>query len=287
MGNGRGGARGDGAPDALGARMRPVRIRRAIAGGVALLALYGIAAEIGDGRLPTRLWMGSHYVENVQLLPTFRSLAEEGAFLVESRILPESALTSSRRVLLGLVIGSLAGILLGLATGWAARLEYLADPWVTFFRFTPALALLPLFVVWFGYGETSKVLLIAASVAVITLLGAHQGVRRVPRVYLEAAASLGASPGLRFRKIVLPLAFPAIFASLRIAVGLAWVTIVVAELIDARMPSLGYLLALSGAYPRVPTMLIAIATIGTLVLAFDLLALLLHAHATRWMRRAG
>ena len=72
-----------------------------------------------------------------------------------------------------------------------------------------------------------------------------------------------------------------------VAAGLAWVTIVVAELIDARMPSLGYLLALAGAYPRVPTMLIGIATVGALVLVFDLFALLLHARATRWMKRAA
>lgn len=267
--------------------MRAARIRRAIIALAALTALYGVAAQIGHGRLPTRIWMGSHYVDNLKLLPTFGELREEGAFLLESRILPDSVLASTRRVTLGLLLGAIAGILIGLATGWAARLEYLADPWVTFFRFTPALALLPLFVVWFGYGETSKVLLIASSVAVITLLGAHHGVRGVPRVYLDAAAALGAGPGLRFRKIVLPLAFASIFASVRIAAGLAWVTIVVAELIDARMPSLGYLLALSGAYPRVPTMMIAIASIGALVLLFDTAALLLHARATRWMRRAG
>jgi ABC-type nitrate/sulfonate/bicarbonate transport system permease component len=112
-------------------------------------------------------------------------------------------------------------------------------------------------------------------------------VRGVPQVYLDAAASLGAGGWLRFRKIVLPAAFPSIFASVRIAAGLAWVTIVVAELIDARMPSLGYLLALAGAYPRVPTMLIGIATVGALVLVFDLLLLLLHARATRWMGRAA
>jgi ABC-type nitrate/sulfonate/bicarbonate transport system permease component len=264
-----------------------IRLRRPVVALLAVILLYGIAAEIGRGRLPDRIWMGSHYVENIQLLPTFRSLAEEGSFLIESNILVDSIAVSARRVLFGLVLGSLAGILLGLATGWAARVEYLADPWVTFFRFTPALALLPLYVVWFGYGETSKVLLIATNVAVVTLLGAHQGVRGVPRVYLEAAASLGAKGWLVFRKIVLPLAFPDIFASVRVAAGLAWVTIVVAELIDARMPSLGYLLALAGAYPRVPTMLIGIATVGALVLVFDLLALLLHARATRWMKRAA
>ena len=261
------------------------RTRRALAGVGVLAVVYGVAAEIGRGRLPERIWLGTHYVENVKLLPTYGSLFEEGAFLLQSGILLGSVAVSAGRVLIGFVFGAAAGILLGLATGRAARLEYLADPWVTFFRFTPALALLPLYVVWFGYGEGSKLLLIATSAAVVTLLGAHQGVRSVPRVYLEAAAALGAGPRLTFRKIVLPAALPPILASARIALGLAWVTIVVAELIDAQMPSLGYLLTLAGAYPRVPTMVIGIATIGALVLAFDLLALWAYAMATRWMRR--
>ena len=267
--------------------MRWVRARRAVVALVVVAALYGIAAEVGHGRLPDRIWLGAHYVENVQLLPTWRSLAEEGTFLLESKILVDSIAVSTRRVSIGLVLGSIAGILLGLLTGSATRLESLADPWLTFFRFTPALALLPLYVVWFGYGESSKVLLIATNVAVITLLGAHQGVRSVPKVYLDAAASLGAGSWLRFRRVILPAAVPSIFTSVRVAAGLAWVTIVVAELIDAKMPSLGYLLTLAGAYPRVPNMLIGLATVGALVLVFDLLTLLLHAWGTRWMERAG
>jgi NitT/TauT family transport system permease protein len=267
--------------------MASVRARRAVVSLLALAVLYGLAAEIARGRLPDRIWLGTHYVENVQLLPTWRSLYEEGTFLIESKILVESVVVSTRRVVLGLLLGSIAGILLGLLTGWATHVESLADPWVTFFRFTPALALLPLYVIWFGYGETSKVLLIATAVAVITLLGAHQGVRGVPRIYLDAAASLGAGGWLRFTKVVLPAAFPSIFSSVRIAAGLAWVTIVVAELIDARMPSLGYLLALAGAYPRVPQMLLGIATVGALVLVFDLAALLAHARVTRWIPRAS
>jgi ABC-type nitrate/sulfonate/bicarbonate transport system permease component len=264
-----------------------VRVRRGAIGLVGLAVLYVLAAEIGHGRLPDRIWLGAHYVENVQLLPTWRSLVEEGTFLIESNILVDSIAVSTRRVVLGLLLGSIAGILLGLLTGAASRLDALADPWLTFFRFTPALALLPLYVIWFGYGESSKVLLIATNVAVITLLGAHQGVRGVPRVYLDAAAALGADRWLQFREVILPAAFPAILTSIRVATGLAWVTIVVAELINAQMPSLGYLLALAGAYPRVPNMMIGLATVGALVLAFDLVALLLHAWGTRWMERAA
>ena len=231
---------------------------------------HGIAAEIGRWVLPHRIWMDVHYIDNVELLPTYQSLAEELAFLIQSWILPSSILVSTGRILAGFLLGSVVGIVVGLATGRAARLEYLADPWTTLLRFTPALALLPLYVIWFGYGEASKILLIATSVAVVAMLGAHQAVRGVPQVYLDAARALGASPRLIFRKIVL---------------ALAWVTIVVAELIDAKMPSLGYLLALAGAYPRVPQMLIGLATIGALVGLSDMLALSLHAKVTRWMRR--
>src|SRR5712672_3890792 len=92
----------------------------------ALAIVYGVAAEIGRGRLPDRIWLGAHYVENVKLLPTWSSLLEEGTFLVESGILPSSAAVSTRRVLLGLLLGSFAGIVLGLLTGWAARVESLA-----------------------------------------------------------------------------------------------------------------------------------------------------------------
>jgi ABC-type nitrate/sulfonate/bicarbonate transport system permease component len=105
-------------------------------------------------------------------------------------------------------------------------------------------------------------------------------------VYLEAARSLGASKRLILRKIVWPAALPQIFSSLRIALGLAWVTVVVAELIKATMPSLGYLLALAGAYPRVPTIAVGIVTIGLLVLACDTAALGCYAVVTRWMKRS-
>jgi ABC-type nitrate/sulfonate/bicarbonate transport system permease component len=263
------------------------RARRALLALAALALLYGVASELGRYWLPHRIWLAPHYVEDAELLPPYGSLAEELAFLLQSGILVSSAAVSAGRVLAGVVLGSAVGIVLGVATGRRPRLEYLADPWVTFFRFTPALALLPLYVLWFGYGESSKVLLIATNVAVVVLLGAQHAVRSVPRVYLEAAASLGASRGLVLRRIVLPMSFPGVFASIRVAVGLAWVTIVVAELINPRMPSLGYLLTLSGAYPRVASMLIAIGTIGALVLAFDAVALLLHARVTRWMGRAA
>src|SRR5262249_2894379 len=212
------------------------RLRRALVAIGALAVLYGIAAQIGQKWLPHRIWMDVHYIDDVELLPTYRSLGEELVFLLQSGILPSSIAVSTGRILIGFFLGACAGILLGVATGRSRRIEDLAEPWVTFLRFTPALALLPLYVVWFGYGEPSKVLLIATNVAVVTLLGAHQGVRGVPRVYLDSAASLGAGSWLRFRKVVLPAAFPSIFASVRIPAGLALVVLSIAQFIPPKLP---------------------------------------------------
>ncbi len=269
---------------ALSATSMSLRVRRAVLAVATLALLYGLVAELGGRVLPIRTLIGGHEYE-VELLPSYRSLADEASFLVSSGLLPASAAVSTARVLAGLLLGSAVGIPLGLAMAWAPRFGDLMEPWVVFFRFTPALALLPLYVLWFGLGELSRVLLIASGVAIVTLQGAFEGVRGVPRVYLDAARSLGAARRSVLRRIVLPAALPHIVASLRSATGLAWITIVVAELIRPAMPGLGYLLALSGAYPRVPSIVVTLATIGVLVLVSDTIAVALYHGATRWMRR--
>ena len=258
-------------------------------GAVALAVvavLYGIVAEAGSQVLPSRIWLTSHYVE-VELVPRYASLGEEAVFLVRAGLLQGGVAVSGLRVLAGLLLGALVGVPLGATMAWAARFGSLVEPWVVLLRFTPALALLPLYVLWFGFGEASKVLLIASGVAIVAVQGAFEGVRGVPRVYLEAAEALGASAREVLRRIVVPAALPHVVASLRIATALAWVTIVVAELIQPTMPSLGYLLALSGAYPRVPTLVVALATIGALVLASDAITVAAYQRATHWMRRRG
>ena len=202
------------------AALRPARLRRGLVGLLGLAALYGLAAQIASGRLPTTVYMAPHEIEGVELLPTYSSLAEEATFLVQAGILQSGVAVSTGRVLIGLLLGSAVGIALGLAMGWAAGLEYVLEPWVVLLRFTPALALLPLYVLWFGLGEVSKVGLIATSVAVVTLQGAYQGVRGIPRVYWDSAAALAAPRRLVVRRVILPAALPQILASLRIAIAL-------------------------------------------------------------------
>jgi ABC-type nitrate/sulfonate/bicarbonate transport system permease component len=262
-----------------------VRIKRAAIALAAAALGYGVVAQALEGVLPTRIVVAVHEIEGVKLLPPYAALWEEAVFLVQSGILVAGTAVSVGRVVAGLALGTLIGVPVGLATGWAWRFESLTRPWVGLLRFTPALALLPLYVLWFGFGETSRVLLIATAVAVVTQQGAHQGVRDVATIYWDAAAALGAGARLVLRRVVLPAALPHIVASIRIALGLGWVTMVVAELVKPTMPSLGYLLTLAGAYPRVPTMMLAIMTIGALVLVSDAALLAAYHWSTRWMRR--
>jgi ABC-type nitrate/sulfonate/bicarbonate transport system permease component len=271
--------------DAMIVGDRGRRLVRALVTVAVLAVLYGIASEVGSRHLPRRIWVGVHFVEDVELLPTYASLAEELVFLLRSGLLAQSLAVSTGRVLAGLATGAAVGVPLGFLMAEVRLARWAIEPWATFFRFTPALALLPLYVLWIGPGEGTKIALIATAVAIVMLEGAYAGARGVSPVHLDAGAALGASRALVFRRIVLPAALPAIVVSVRIAVGLAWVTIVVAELIAPEMPSLGYLLALSGAYPRVPAMAIGLATVGLAVFVSDVAVLAAYGRVTRWMRR--
>ncbi len=262
-----------------------MNIKRAVLALVVVSILYGVAAQVGGPYLPRRVWWIAHHVDNVELLPTYASLADETVFLVQSGILPRGVVVSTGRVLTGLLIGVLVGVAAGLAMARMTRVDDVLSPWVTLVRYTPALALLPLYVLWFGLEETSKVLLVATAVSPVMLLGAYQGVRTIPQVYLDAAILLAAPRSMILRRVVLPGALPHILASFRIALGLAWVTIVAAELVAPTIPSLGYLLAVAAAFPRVPTIIVGIATIGVLVLLSDAVTLGFYRAATQWMPR--
>jgi NitT/TauT family transport system permease protein len=258
-------------------------VRRAIISLWLVGALYGLAAELGSAFLPRRLRVGAHDLEHGALLPTLTALGEELVSLVQSGLLPAGAAASASRVLAGFLLGAAAGIPLGFAMARRPWLGHTLAPWVALLRYTPAIALLPLLVLWLGAGEAATILLIAAAVAVVTREGAAAGVNGVAPVHLDVAAALGASQALVWRRVVLPAALPRLLASVRVAVGLAWVTAVAAELITLQTPSLGSLLAISGAGVRVPTILVALATVGLLALGSDALARAAYRRGTRWM----
>lgn len=250
-----------------------LRTRRAAVSLLALLIGYGLISA------PALRVLGFQ-----EFLPSYRALLGSYRFLVTTGTLWQAILASVERILEGYALGVVVGLVVGAAMGWARRCEYILEPLVQVVRFTPALAWLPLYMIWFGTGQTSMVMLIATGVAVVTLTATYHGVRDVPEVYLKAARVLGAGRFLLLRRVVLPAALPQVFDGLRVAVAVAWAIIVAAELIGA--PSgLGALLVNAREYLNIPLVLVVIVHIGILAYLMDLIGRALHRRATAWMRR--
>lgn len=149
-----------------------------------------------------------------------------GTHTIEGHIL-----WSLSRVLVGFIIGSVLGIVLGILMGWFKPMSALFRPIFEILRPIPPIAWIPLSIVWFGLGESSKYFLIMYSAFCAVTMNAYSGVRSVDPELIGAAKMLGANNRQVFTTIVLPSCVPQIFAGLQIAVGTSWATVVAAEMV--------------------------------------------------------
>jgi len=183
------------------------------------------------------------------------------------------------------VVGGSAGILLGLLLGTAAGLSRLGeeflDALLQMLRTVPFLALVPLFIVWFGIGETPKLLLIALATTFPMYLNAYAGVRNVDRKVIEAMRSFGLTGRKLITQVVLPLALPQIFTGLRFSLGVSVLVLVAAEQINASA-GLGYLLNSAQLYQQVDVILICIAIYALLGLSADMIVRILERVFMPW-----
>lgn len=191
---------------------------------------------------------------------------------------------SLTRVLEGLGLGVVLGIGTGLAMGWSEPADDYLDPVYNLLRPIPPLAFVTLFILWFGIGETSKVLLITYGVFMTTVVPTYQGVRDVPAVYVKAARALGATPRQLLLRVVLPAASPRILAGLRLSVMAAWGIIVAAELI-ASTSGLGYMIIMAQAQYDTAVVMVGIGSLAAVGFVMDTAVRVLGARLTRWMRR--
>ena len=145
-----------------------------------------------------------------------------------------ASLVTFERVFFGIVFGTLSGVGLGLLVATSEVSRRLIAPTVHIVRMTPFLAMIPLFNLWFGANTSGIVLFVAYGVAVIMFIGTINAVRNVPKVYLDRAATVGASRTAIFRHIILPAIFPEIRASFLLSFGLSWSLVVAGELLGAQ-----------------------------------------------------
>jgi len=162
-------------------------------------------------------------------------------------------------------VAFLGAVLIGTAVGVLmaeSRFIFgLIDPFLQFLRPIPPLAFIPLFVVWFGIGELPKVLLILVSTLPVIIINTISGVRGAPRQRVEVAQCLGATRGEILRHVVLPSALPEIFTGMKVGVGVAWSTLVAAELIAAQR-GLGWLVEQAGQELQTAIVVVGIIVIG-------------------------
>ncbi|HEV8437727.1 MAG TPA: ABC transporter permease [Methylomirabilota bacterium] len=188
---------------------------------------------------------------------------------------------SLARVFQGFAIGGLIAVPLGCATGYFRRLEDWVDPIVELFRPIPPLALLPLFIIWLGIGEVSKVLLIAFSTFFPIFLNTTEGVRSIDPLHVRAALSLGADRWQIFSNVIVRSALPNIIVGLRLGFALGFFVLVAAELIAADS-GLGYRIQESRNFFLVDRMFVGAAVIGVLGFTFNVALRRLEDLLLRW-----
>jgi sulfonate transport system permease protein len=204
------------------------RSRWAIIGGpLLLLIIWQLAVTVG------------HVPANK--IPAPSSVITALRELISSGQLGTALVTSVRRVALGLLLGIALGSSLAFASGLTRLGERLIDPVVHMFRTMPVLALLPLFVIWFGIGEKAKVYIIAWSVMFPIYINMFAGIKSVDPKLLEAGRVLGLNRLGQIRQVILPGAMPQFLTGLRLAMGVSWLVLVAAEEINASS-GLGYLI---------------------------------------------
>lgn len=190
---------------------------------------------------------------------------------------------SLARAMVGLAIGGGLGLLLGVTTGLSRLGEELLDSSLQMLRTIPFPAVLFLFIVWFGIGETAKVLLIALATLFPMYLNTSNGVRNVDRRVVEAARSFGLRGRKLVTQVILPLAMPAILTGLRFAAGISIIALVFAETINASQ-GIGALVTQAVSFNQVPVLVVCIIIYAILGILVDLVVRLLEVRLMPWRR---
>lgn len=226
-------------------------------------------------------WSTSAGLIHPSVLPSPSAVAEGFRTLWTEQDLPHQVGVSLTRALVGGVFGVASGLVLGLVAGLWRLGEELFDAPLQMLRTVPFLALVPLFIVWFGIGETPKLLLIALATMFPMYLNTYNGVRNVDRKVIEAMRSFGLKGPRLVAEVVLPLSMPSILTGLRFSLGISVLVLVAAEQINASA-GLGYLLNRAQLYQQVDVLLICIGIYALLGLGADLIVRVLERTLMPW-----
>ncbi|EKN5939812.1 taurine ABC transporter permease TauC [Yersinia enterocolitica] len=185
------------------------------------------------------------------------------------------------RILIALLAAVALGVPTGIAMGLSSTVRGVLDPLIEIYRPVPPLAYLSLMVIWFGIGETSKILLIYLAIFAPITLAAVAGVRSVAQVRVRAARALGASRWQVLWFVILPSALPEILTGIRIGLGVGWSTLVAAELIAATR-GLGFMVQSAGEFLATDVVIAGISVIAIIAFGMELSLRAIQRRLTPW-----
>ena len=195
----------------------------------------------------------------------------------------ENIRASLARSLPGFALGSALGALLGLAAGTARWFDRMLSPAVFLTYPVPKIVMLPIFMIWFGIGDLSKVLIIALACFYPVFINAYYGARATQKVLVWSAMNMGAGRWRLFRRVVVPSALPQVFAGLRVSLALSFIVMFAAEMINARS-GLGHMIRIAENSLRFDLMYVSLAAIAILGYAGDRLVRFAHARLLAWQQ---
>ena len=196
------------------------------------------------------------------------STTHDGVRGYQGYLLWEHLYMTLRRVFAGVVIGIVLGVALGLAMGTVSWVRSILEPWLTFLRALPPLAYFFLLVIWLGIDEAPKVTLLALAALPPAAVATTAAVLAAPVGLVEAARALGASRRDVIRDVVVPSALPETFTGIRLSVGIAYSSVVAAELFNG-LPGIGGAVKDASNYNNTPVVLVGIFAIGISGLIID------------------
>lgn len=234
------------------------------------------------------LWQLSaiHGWVSVQILPPPALVVQTFVELLLSGDIAENLWISTRRVIVGFLIGAGAGIAFGVAMGLSPKVEQYLSPLFRGIAQVPSLGWLPFLILLVGIGEPLKFIIIAKSCFVPLALNTHEGIRNVPRQYLEVARVFRLSRRTLVSKVVLPAALPPVFSGVRLALSHAWIALVIVEML-ASTEGIGYLMTWGRTLFQVDVVMAGMVVIGAIGLVMDVGLRRVERRLRRWAPAAA
>jgi NitT/TauT family transport system permease protein len=221
---------------------------------------------------------------NPSLVPTPHAVAAKFWELLTKARLPTDMWMSTQRVFIGVTLGIIFAVPAGFILGWYRNVRTFIDPVINFFRALPPIALIPLVIVYFGIGELAKVVILFYASFFAGVIVMYEGIAQISPIYVRVARTLGATDGEIFRKVIIPLTVPHMLTALRVALGVAWATLVASELIAAQQ-GLGALIQNASSFFQLDIIYVGIICIGFIALAMDLALRAITKRLVSWQDR--